>query len=292
MKMKKSWTIVVFSLAIAISGLVPDGAWAVTKGAKGRRAKEAEMAAAFDTISPVELFEAIQGQQLDVTLIPKDATHATVVFKNRTDQPLKIELPEAFAGVPVLAQQDGGDFGGGGRRGGRGGDTGGGSGGNNANQSFGGGLGGGGGGLGGGGGGGGFGGGGFFNLPPDTVRKVAIDTVCLEHGKRDPHPRVEYAIQPIESLGKDPAVTQIVGMLARGEINQSVAQAATWNLTDGLSWNELANKVKVNSRYGLRVMYFSPQQVQEAMRVSQWAKSQAKPEEPAQPQSPGELAER
>ena len=121
----------------------------------------------FKDAESVELFTAIEAGQLDVKLFPKDATQSTVVVKNLTKKPLRIQMPAAFAGMPVLAQADGGDFG---DFGGGGADDQGGGG----NQGFGGGFGG--GGLGGGGfGGGGFGGGGgLFNVAPERVHKVKV----------------------------------------------------------------------------------------------------------------------
>ena len=59
------------------------------------------------------------------------------------------------------------------------------------------GMGGGGMGMGGGGMGGG-GGGGFFNIPAEKVGQFKVQTVCLEHGKKDPRPAIPYEIKPIE----------------------------------------------------------------------------------------------
>ena len=66
----------------------------------------------------VDMFDAIAAGTLEVKLIPKDATRANILFKNQTNQPLHLRLPEAFAGVPVLAQFGGGGRGGGGLGGG------------------------------------------------------------------------------------------------------------------------------------------------------------------------------
>jgi hypothetical protein len=63
----------------------------------------------------VELFEAMQAGQIVVRLIPKDVKQANVLIENKTKRPLTIELPDAFAGVPVNAQLGGrGGMGGGG----------------------------------------------------------------------------------------------------------------------------------------------------------------------------------
>jgi hypothetical protein len=110
-------------------------------------------------------------------------------------------------------------------------------------------------------------GGGMFSVEPDKVGKINVPIVCLEHGKRDPNPRIPYEMRPIDSLTKDPKVVEICKMLGNREIHRDVAQAAAWHLTDGLSWQELAAKDRVRLRNGYTEKYFSPQQITWAMRV-------------------------
>jgi hypothetical protein len=234
-----------------------------------------------------------------VRLIPRDATAATVKVKNNSDRPLAIQMPAAFAGVPVMAQiggfgpggGGGGGFGGGGLGGG--GFGGGGLGSGGGNQGFGGGFGGGGGGFGGGGlGGGGFGGGGggfgaggaggggLFNIPPGKEGRVKINIFCLEHGKHDPKPSVEYTIRPLDELTKDPRVTEICRMLAGGEISQPVAQAASWNVANGLSWEQLLVKNRRELMNGYFERFFSPDQVLAAQQVVLVSAQRAEASEP------------
>lgn len=201
----------------------------------------------------VEMFAAMQAGDIEVKLIPKDSTTGMVTIKNKTGKPLTIKLPEAFAGVPVLAQ-----FGGGGGFGQQGGQQGGGG-----NQGIGG------GGLGGGGfGGGQQGGGGLFNVGPEKVGKLKFVAVCLEHGKKDPNPNVPYEIRPIESFTDKPEVVEVVKMLGRGEINQTAAQAAAWNLANGLSWQELAAKVGHKHLDGRTEPYFALNTIQAAQVIA------------------------
>ena len=72
--------------------------------------------AAKPTPEKVELFAAMKAEQIEVKFVPKDATQATVMIKNKTDRPLSIQLPQAFAGIPVLAQNNNNNNGGGGGR--------------------------------------------------------------------------------------------------------------------------------------------------------------------------------
>ena len=208
---------------------------------------------------------------IDVKLIPKDATEATLVFKNKTKKPLAIRLPEAAAGVPVLAQIG---FPGGLRpRGGFGPGAGLGPGGGAGNQGFGFGA-----GLGVGAGNQGFGNGfgnglmggrrGFFNVAPEKVGKLKVPAVCLEHGKRDPNPRVAYKIVPIDSFTDKPEVVQLVKMLGHlGPKYQNAIQAAAWNAQNGLSWEQLARKNKVQLRNRYTEKWFSYQELAFARRA-------------------------
>ncbi len=234
----------------------------------------------------VELFAAMRSQQIEVKLVPKDATQATVMIRNKTDKPLTIQLPDAFVGMPVLAQ----DAGGGGR-----GNRGGGGGNNNSssgqNQSMGGGMGGMMGGM-----GGGMGmGGGFFDVGPDRVGKFKVTTVCLEHGKEDPNPRVAYELRPISDFTDKAELVEVCEMLGRGELDQKSAQAAAWHLSDSLTWQELAAKVGAKHLNGSIELWFTPSQLQVAMQAvgvaHTRAAEEAKVAEAAVATSPGELAE-
>ena len=62
----------------------------------------------------VELFAAIEAGEVEAKLIPKDSSECRLLVTNKTDRPLNVALPGAFAGVPVLAQFGGGMGGGGG----------------------------------------------------------------------------------------------------------------------------------------------------------------------------------
>ncbi len=228
----------------------------------------------------VEMFSGIEKGQIEVQLIPKDSTQCNVLIKNKTDKPLSIKLPEAFAGVPVQAQLGGGGLGGapggGGGRSRRGGGSGGGMGGGGGQMmgggmmgGMGGGMGGMGGGMGGMGGGMGGGrgmGGGMFNVPPEKVGQLKVATVCLEHGKPDPRPSMKYEIRPIEEATNRPAVAELCRKLGSGEVNQRVAQVAAWHLNNDMSWEELAKK---HYKYanGMTKPYFTPDEIRAAMTV-------------------------
>lgn len=190
----------------------------------------------------VEVFSAIEDGKLDVKLIPKDSTTCRVLITNKTDKPLNVSMPDAFAGVPVLAQfqfppgnfnnrnnqnnapqglgignQFGNNFQG-----------------NQGNQFF------------------NMQGAGNnlgrgpvpnfapFNVAPENVAQLKLSSVCLDHGKPDPRPKMPYQIKPISDVTDKPEVGELCRMLGRGQVNQRAAQAAAWHLNNDLSWERLA----------------------------------------------------
>ncbi len=195
-----------------------------------------------ESLDHIDVFEGIEKGLLDVKMIPKDAMGGNMLIENKSDKPLNVDFPAAFIGKQVLKQFGGqqGGFGGGGQQGGFGGGQQGGG------QQQGGGFGGGGqqGGLGGGGFGGqqGGGGGGFFSVPTDRVVRVAYRSVCLEHGKPEPTSRMTYRIGKVEEFSSDPVLEETLKMVASGQLDPQAGQAATWHLTNKMSWQELAAK--------------------------------------------------
>ncbi|HEX3870468.1 MAG TPA: hypothetical protein VHV77_08535, partial [Pirellulales bacterium] len=220
--------------------------------------------------STVELFKAIDDGDLDVKLIPKDSTQAKVVITNKTKEPLNIKLPDAFAGVHILAQMGG--MGGGGMSGG------------SQGQAMGGGMGG--GGMGGGGMGGG-GGGGMFNVPAEKVGDFDVACACLEHGKPEPRSTMKYEIRPLVKVTDKPGVAEVCRLLGTGKVDQRVAQAALWHLNNNMSWEELAAK-EMKPLIGEPYPYFQPQELQMAIALAKYGvdTEAAKKQEP---KSPGEL---
>lgn len=245
-------------------------------------------AEALEGYEEVELFSGIASGEIEVQFIPRDATQATVIFTNKTDRPLSIKLPDAFAGVPVLPQMAGmGGPGMGGMGGGLGGMGGGGG-----NQGMGGGFGGGMGGGGFGGMGGGMGGmGGFMNLAPEKVGRVRVQTMCLEHDKDDPNPHLRYEIRPISEFTDHEEIAEVCKMLARDEVSQNIAQAVAWNVMDGLSWQELAFKDRVRLSNGYVEKWFSYDELMFAQRALAVAAERARASEQTE-SSPGEAYNR
>ncbi|MGY8768315.1 MAG: hypothetical protein ACKVH8_07800 [Pirellulales bacterium] len=216
----------------------------------------------------VELFSAEEKGLIDVRFIPMNSERGTIIITNHTEKKLNIDMPAAFAGIPVLAQFGGGGGQGGGGFGGQGGGQGGQGGGQNQ------GVGGGGGGQGGQGGGqqggGQGGGGGFFNVMPGKVQRVKVQCVCLDHGLEDPNPKLEYTIRPSDDYSTKPGVADLLHMLGSNKLSQHAAQAAAWHLNNDMSWQELASK-SIRHLDGRVTMYFSQQEISIAMQASEAA---------------------
>ncbi len=212
----------------------------------------------------VELFKAVKDGLVDVKLTPKNSLECTISVTNKGAQPLMVDMPRTFAGVPVLAQPPGagmfgeggmmGDMGGMGGGGRRGGGSGGGGGGN---QSVGGGMGGGGGGMGGMGGGGG---GGWF-IPPEKTVRDKVRTVCLEHGKKEPRPALNYTMVPLASYTKNKTTHVLCSMLSDQSVDQLAVQAAVWNQENSIPFNELAAKTVKKAGGTIPRVFFTRSQI-------------------------------
>ncbi len=159
------------------------------------------------------------------------------------------------------------------------------------------------GGMGGGGMGGMGGGGGFFNVPAEkgATMKVAaekttqfkVGLLCLEHGKRNPTPKVPYELRPIETFTSKPGVADLMVMFGQGKIDQRSAQAAAWHLNNGMSWQTLAAK-RIEHLTGDSEPYFTSDQIATGMRAAEVAVAAAQERGVTTPSvpttSPGETA--
>lgn len=221
----------------------------------------------------VDLFAAVEQGRLEVTLIPKDSSECRVMIKNLGDKPLNVRLPEAAAGVPVLAQflppnaNNGNVFNNNNNNagpqnigmgfpqnmnnnpmnnlfnmpnnpGGRG-----------QNQMF----------------------GPLFNIAPENVAQFRLECVCLDHGNPDPRPKIPYQLKPLEAVSEKAEVRELCAMLGRGEVGQRAAQAAAWHLANGMSWEQLKAKEVTLALGRIREPFFSPKQLAAAKKAVEQA---------------------
>lgn len=233
---------------------------AVTPVAAREPVQAAPSASPGESVAAEDLFAAQAAGHVEVKYIPNDSRSAQVIVTNRTRKPLALRMPTAFAGVPVLAQLmgmggggGGAGFGAGGIGGGGGQATGGGFGQQGMNGMGGGGM----GGM----------GGGAFSLPPQKTRVLRVTTVCLEHGKPEPSPRLSYKLVELDTFSSDPRLAAVLEQLGRGELSQKVAQAAAWHLANGLSWERIAAEKIDHAGPVPDEAYFTPAELLAAHRV-------------------------
>ncbi len=249
---------------VLVSGVLVASMLVTTGSVKGENRKSEQkpviLKPRFDASAErVDLFEGMEDGRIQSKVVPRGSEGGVVLVTNLSTVPLTVELPESFVAVHVLKQlDDGGGAGGGGGAAGGGG------------QSAGGGFGGGGGGAGGGGGfggggGGAGGGGGFFSIPPERTVRVPYVSACLNHGKPDPAPSMNYQLIRVSEYTSDPVLTELIQMVGSGRIDQHSGQAAVWTRTDNMSWKNLADK----GTQGIqgRVSYFNAQQLAQAERI-------------------------
>ncbi|MCH2611542.1 MAG: hypothetical protein MK006_10795 [Pirellulales bacterium] len=127
--------------------------------------------------------------------------------------------------------------------------------------------------------------GGFQNIDPGKVNRFKCTTVCLEHGKKEPHARAKYDIVPLNEFTNDKNVAEICYMLGFSGINQNAAQAAAWHFTDKMSWEELANKIGAEHLNGTVDPYFQPQQLRWGFAIASEAQRRARLREEARTKS-------
>ncbi|MFK7737355.1 MAG: hypothetical protein AB8B50_15075 [Pirellulaceae bacterium] len=225
-------------------------------------------------VAKIDLFLAIAREQIEVRFIPQGSTKATIVFENKTDEAIDIDLPDAFGAVHVLGQfgqGPGGGFGQGAGGGfgqgagaagfGQGAGAGGGAGqggGQNVGGGFFGGQ------AGGGQGAGNNAGGGFFRVEPDKKRRLTTSTVCLQFGHKDPTPRMKYELVPISAVSQNPLIQELCHNLGRQTASQSVSQAVAWHLQDDLSFADLGKLNLRESRYTGEERRFTRRQLESA----------------------------
>jgi hypothetical protein len=98
-----------------------------------------------------------------------------------------------------------------------------------------------------------------------------------------------YKIVPLDVVTKDDRVHVLCEALGNRQVAQNTAQAAAWNLMDNLSWEKLALKNRVESKYTGNVRWFSPIEIRSAMAVvseaTRLAEIRTKPESESESES-------
>lgn len=250
-------TLLVCSLALAT--LIP------LSGAGARAIKKPAFEPGLET---VELFDAIDGKQIEATVIAKNAYHANLFLTNSTDRALSVKMPHAVVAVHVLKQffpqGAGNGFPGGSLTGNGAGN----SSSSGQGQAVGGGTQGGSTGLG--------NGQGFFSIPSGKVVQVPLKTLCLDHGKPDPRAQMSYRLVKLEDYTSDETLRELLKVYGTEEVDQQTGQAAAWHVANKLSWDNLAAKAS-GRKFALdRSAYFTSRQIKDAQALVKKAADRAR----------------
>jgi hypothetical protein len=92
-------------------------------------------------------------------------------------------------------------------------------------------------------------------------------SVCLNHGKPEPKQNMIYKLVKLETYTSDPVLQELITSVATGRLEPKAAQAATWHLTDDMSWRELASKVIRHAGGVPPEPYFTPAQLGYAQQL-------------------------
>lgn len=114
---------------------------------------------------------------------------------------------------------------------------------------------------------GGVGGGGMWNVAPEAVGRLSVTTVCLDHGLPEPRPSMQYEIRPLSEYTDKPEVHEVVRQLSLGNLDQRVAQLATWHFNNDMSWEELAAQ-EVREMGRLPYPMYHPMEIRTAMELA------------------------
>jgi hypothetical protein len=119
---------------------------------------------------------------------------------------------------------------------------------------------------------------------------LTLRSVCLDHGKDNPRPAMQYQLVPLADYTSDPAVAELLKLYLNGQISQSAAQAAAWHFASDMSWGDLAAKV-LRRATGARRPYFSATDLSTARHAAATARAEAAGREP-EIRSPNDAKER
>lgn len=231
-----------------------------------------------ESLEHLDVFAGIEQGILDVKLIPQDALGGNILIENKGAKPLNVDFPPAFIGKQVLKQapaqqQNNGNGLNGlanltGQAGGGSQVQGGGIGQGNGNGAPGGNP-----------GAGGPGNrNGFFSVPTDRIVRVAYRSVCLEHGKPDPSPRMTYRLGKVEEFSDDPVLAETLKIAASGEHDPQAGQAVAWHVANKMSWKKLGEK-SIQHIGHPATRYFTKETLARAQNIHATAVARAKEQE-------------
>ncbi len=79
---------------------------------------------------------------------------------------------------------------------------------------------------------------------------------------------MKYTIVPLEQFNADPKIAELCKMLGEGNVSQNIAQAAAWNMANGLSWKSTCKAQSRESQYTGNEKFFTQSELQAAARLT------------------------
>ena len=77
---------------------------------------------------------------------------------------------------------------------------------------------------------------------------------------------MNYTITKLSDFNKDPVLEEILKMVSNGQLDSQSAQAATWHITDKMSWEQLA--AKSTPHIGRpATLYFTSENISRAQQI-------------------------
>ena len=92
---------------------------------------------------------------------------------------------------------------------------------------------------------------------------------------------------PLEEVNADPRVRDLCTVLGFGRVAQTTAQAAAWHIANGMSWEELAHKNRIESQYLGNIKYFDPVELQSAFQLTGMINQEQESRKASEVASPG-----
>ena len=221
----------------------------------------------------VKLFDGLEDHRLQARVVPKNEFAANVYLTNTTSKPLTVVLPKAVVAVHVLKQFGDlpsgdifSDSSGNQQQSGNSQSVGGqfqnstnfSSQGNNSNLLNNNGN-----------------GNGFFSIPPEKTVVTQLHTVCLDHGKNSPSPRMKYVLRKIEDYTSNQKLRKLLENYNPKKTDRNAMQAAAWHLANGISWRQLKSK-KSRLLIGVTRRYFTSKQLKNAQTLVKTAQESTK----------------
>ena len=77
---------------------------------------------------------------------------------------------------------------------------------------------------------------------------------------------MNYTIAKVQDFRDNPVLEEVLKMVASGQLDEQSAQAATWHVTDKMSWEQLAAK-SIPHIGRPATPYFTPQQIARAQSI-------------------------